>query len=1616
MEKDVALRVEMKSTLDNAAGTMVLRPHAVEMRFGFAHQWVGEVCFDDENLMVSVPNGTALLRQAKRNAAGGDYRLVSTFRFEDSGDEKAFPALCRVGDDVFCRIGGETGTVLKWNAANLGWEPFGSAMPERAFESATTSVRRASALGPMCLLPDGESDMADGKLIFEFNQSTSLVGQLGATGFDFDRIVTMDVANGKSVLYTQAALLELDPRQLAGRPGQAGWIPTDVDVSAACGTVVVPGSYTVYRDVLPGHPHVLLSRGKEQGWSFDGSRWAELSHEQIDRLARENGKLLYDGTFCRWHRDDTVELQCQHDRGTVKKMLKARFDADAGRFDFDRVSAIGYFDHNAWALTDRGLVQPLEDGTIRVFDVPHGVDQAGEAGFFVVPGRNGQEYLALKLTSGDKDTRWLLWQQSRWKMAPDSGEIHEAIQNAEDTLLANGHWKVSRSQINALPVRKLQMHWLWAPPGRFDTVAIDMDHESFPARFDFERINDFVIEGDHLWIATGHGIMLYGISARQMMGWDRLSQDAPEVDELFLHQGTIFASSDSMLFRNDSNRMNDWSRGTDDLPAKKDNSTLLDCADWKVVSDDSRSGRGIVISRRLAEDERDLVEVELSDDKGGLRFDFDVVTSVAGSGKTVALASGRGLLERPDADLDSLRKSFSREGDLPVDADCEVFQFGPEGMVNIYCESAGRLWRLDEESDCWAAVKARDAQRIEQERSSTVAKNSFWYITKEESEELLCMISMPRDKYYTKTDFNAEQGLFDFDVMHDVVSLKEANRVEELFVATEGGVVRRRMDAHGPWERRYCNPERDGVVMGTIYNLAGNGSDVIMLRKASENNSSCRVYKRDEDSWGKSGTVNAAAERFAKLKSLHKSDPGGWAIADIDSYRRLSPTRSPASGPHVGLEHGGQPIWLVDTEAGLLCAHDIVYSLDCYQDRLWLGTAGGCVAYPIASDMWQSNISLNRSLHLATGFLPDYDIWQPADPPRVGFVEQSAEGDALVCFPLDAYDSIRDARYDTRTCLAISPANPHATYSENAGRLSAEEAAKTLHVLNNRLWKWTKSGPYGFQMEFHEGAADLPRNYCMINDGAFRFFDISHTKDRRKAHRAMELSPQLLYVATAGGVMAFDSQSGEPQRLFARAETAGTTENQELESVQRLFYNHRRQSLAAQDTAGSVFLMDCSGDERFADVSAATNDPFAEANIVVDNSLLRWRQESDAAHIRLTNSDLPEDAPYRFFVDGKFSFDHVNQLAADDRGHIYFATGGGVVRAAADTREIEKVYARDFLDRGRSGVAPVSEIIFDRNCPDPSQPKLHARSGTTTWSMFGNDAWQRNEGRQCFEAFRREYTRASDSFWTWVRHPSGVSVQLHKSDPPGVIFGNSMIAPHDSLMSRGRFRWDDLREIELRGNDLFFTTPTGVCHYRYQSVDVSPQFIKLYTRADNGHEHVPMKNVERILGQNETLVAWNDNHVFTARKRDTSDNWTWKVDQSREPKDMKRQRLFSDEDTTAGKPARWGVRFDKKSKQLALHRVKSTTPRKAFDNSTEICAKELDNEDVDCSRSLATPAGIFQACGQKVIWFDTQMAKRQMACRPFAWVGVVLALVLFLWFLRFSSGTSSETDTLEGNG
>jgi len=851
-------------------------------------------------------------------------------------------------------------------------------------------------------------------------------------------------------------------------------------------------------------------------------------------------------------------------------MLKARFDADLGRFDFDQVSAIGYFDHNAWGLTRRGIVQPLEDGTIRVFDLPDGGDPVTDAKFFVLHSGNGDENLALKLTTGNS-TQWLLWQQAAWKTAPDSGDIHDAIQNIEDTLLANANWKVSRSEINAVPVRTLQRRWPWDPDGPFDTVTIDMDHESFPARFDFERINDFAVLDDHLWIATGHGILLYKISTRQFIGCDKLSEQSPGVDTLFLRDGAVFASSHSNLFRNDSNSIKGWSRYEDRSPPQEEDPSLLDSANWKIVSDDNGTDQGISISHRLAEGDKRLVDVELADDGGGLRFDFDTVTSVAGSGQTVALVSQMGLIERPDSDIGSLRRASSRAGDLPKDADCEVFQFGPEGAVNIYCDSGGKLWKQDDQSEHWTGVETGEAARIKEDRSSIAAWNAFWQIKHMQSEQFSFTIGMPQDRNYLPTAFNAEKGLFDFDIMHDAASRVESNRAEELFVATDDGVVRRGIDADGLWERRYCNLDIDGVAPNTIYDLAGNGSPVIMLQKASGNGSICRTYQSEEDLWVKSDDADASAEPFAVFESLHQTGPGGWTVADIKSYNRLSPTRSAATGLAVGLEHNDQPIWLIDTESGLLCAHDVVYNLDFHKDRLWLATAGGCLSYPVSGGEWQSDMGLQSAQHLVAGFLPNYDIWNPSDPPNVGFVEKSAAGDALVCFLLDKHDSIRDAQYDTQTSFVILPTNPDSTYSENTSRLSPEEASATLRVLNSPLWWWTKRGPFHFDIGFHEDAADLPRNYTMLADGAFRFFDISRTKDRKKLHRATELSPQLLYVATAGGVIAFDSHSGEPRKLFAQSETGYGSGTREIKSVRRLFYNDRDNSLTAEDDSGSVF-------------------------------------------------------------------------------------------------------------------------------------------------------------------------------------------------------------------------------------------------------------------------------------------------------------------------------------------------------------------------------------------------------------------------------------------------------------
>jgi hypothetical protein len=1104
-------------------------------------------------------------------------------------------------------------------------------------------------------------------------------------------------------------------------------------------------------------------------------------------------------------------------------------------------------------------------------------------------------------------------------------------------------------------------------------VSLDPAHSEYPGTFDFERINDLVFHNAELWLATDCGVVRVNPQSRQVLGLTVPGSERQVAQIIRTKTGAVYSKAGAKVFHWDD-QTGHWalSSGTDPFASTP---VLFDGEQWRV----EQPGSSLKIMHRLAQADPKPSEVSLVADQGRFRFNFDAVTAVAAEQTVAALVSKRGLIERIGPGLEDVKRA-----DMTASAGAsqlgEVFAFGPKEDQKLYFRQSGTLLEHDRQSGRWTELDA--SRRREVERSFVrrpLAWNERWYVSDTDG-VAKPMVKLPKDPRHTLATYKAQQGLFSFDIFHDVaVCDTDGQSGTDVFLATDGGIVQ--IDRDGTWQRRYADEADDGLSDITITQLAGTSTDDLMACDSLPGATGRSYYKlaADKKKWAALESSAEAVERFARLRSTVCDDPQAWRVIDLGEYRGQRQA-SGDSSPRFSFSWKGEPVWFLDAEAKLVCAHDVAYGVEVYKDEIWAGTAGGCVCLPTQPAGDRLTIDRSGIRLYAKNFIAGYDPWSPPSPRSVGVLKVSQDSGELTAFLLPP-GRRDDAEVDPQNSYEYDPARgAFAAVSDKA------RAAAALKVIDDRFWYWKKLGPRGLAVQFHPGRADVPDSYARLGNGTFRFYDVTCPPGRKPRQRSMVRCLGRLFLLTAGGVMSFDEKTCQPDTLYALADSGAGSSTQSLEDLDELYFARTAGILYARK-GRSVFAFSGSSTERNEAGRAWKEyqgpDPFLNADVLVENDLLKWRQRGEVAKIELPNSDLPPGVPYDFFTGGKFSFDHVRTLAFQG-DKVCLATAGGVVEVDRKTRKILFIHARAFLPENRP-LPDIREIVYDGKNPAPEQRRLYARDGMRDcYALEAKRKWEKlQETSNANAAFHREYTRVEDDFWTWVQPPDSVYVQLHKTVPENLNIGGAAPGAHSELMSRGRLVWDDLREALLLADELLMTTPAGVCRY---TCDLSTQraaYQCLYGRArgaDNSEK--PMTGLERLITDGEDLLTWNQHFVFRGRR--SGGDWHWEVDPALTPQQVSGRKLFVQGDT------RWLVEAADSSGQVCVRQMHA---KAAPDEQGQqvLSAAAGKRESPDLSRAVKTEDAIWYPSSGELIQLDLSMAQAQSRCRLWAWIALGIA-------------------------
>jgi hypothetical protein len=1545
----------------------VMRPHAQDGHLGIACQWGGSLVGQGSTLLAAFPDGLFVFKKE------GSSVVLKSVEVLPSSTGK-IPLICP-GDVVFAVTGDDRCFIFepavdKWQYVDREYE-------RKLREKANTelSVLRQSVLGPSWAL-EQEGDKPVLYLTTKDGQRHPV--NLGRAGLGFDRVVGMALTSTEIIFFTPDGKVTYDKGEVLGIP--KALLPAQAVapemLDADCYTVPAP----------KGGQATCRARQGTDVWVLREAGWEKISSEAFARLSQLE-EPLFEGRYCTWVNDKAIEIRPPAIGGGERGRLpiKTSLNLRTGRFSSDEWVSLAAHKGEIWAFSRVGLVRVSPGGFAEVYlQDDHSYDW-GAGGSLQVISEEKQSWLVAAVrdrASGEE--RLLVWEEGTWRAVNPSESIYQIYQQRQEQILRGVFWRIDRSRVNGSPQRQLERRWAWQPVGQFTSVSIDPHHARYPDVFDFERVNGLGFFAGEIWLATDAGVIALTPSTAEITYFCSIQPGTP-VSKLAEHGGTLYAEA-GQVFRWEKNTRQ-WQPAMGENPFEYP-PVLLSTNRWRVVERPK-----LEISYRWSADSAQLEPVPIvGDPSGGYRFEFDVVSSVLPAGRVLVLVSASGLIERSlDNPADVRRVSLPDSG--IVANNVELFAFGPKEQQEIIARVGTNLFQRDS-SGRWVRLAADRRSRVEPFLGKFLAWTRSWYVEKGPP-PIKVRVRFPKDLRYKIAVFIEDRGLFDFDCFTDVCVYPASQNSSVVFIATEGGIGY--MDAEGHWFRRYADVAEDGIPCMRVGSLARRGDSQLLAQAVLQPRGveSFYQFRREEQRWEPFNVGPETREVFARFRSLLFENPGGWAGADLKKYHHESGQEPAASFPSLSLAWRGEPVWLIEHQQRICFAHDVRYSVQWHGGELWYGTGGGVLREKPPWAKTDSSRSWSGPRLYVQDFGAKTDLWHPTAPAAVGLIKEvQPVGSPMVL-------------------LLTSPGAVGPSLSFDFSRAFKYEGGKDgfvpaigvdpptiARVINDGFWYWLKRGPGLLTVEFHQGRAEIPPRYVRLGKGTFRFFDLISSLPQQLPLVSISSHAGRLFVATEGGLMSFDAKQGTPAKLYALAfsETGGNLVP--IKRVVGLFFSHKRKRLFARcevpigNSSREVWLWfkEIPGggisDGRWFLCSEV--DPLEDFDVVVDNELLTWRQKPTGADVHIKKSDVEPGTPYELFFEGKFSFDHVFSVATAGP-FVWLATAGGAVAIEPENHRIERVFARCF------GLSEQQRLPDLREICSSQSPKagvlLYAR--TAGKRSFENDlplsgkdlgVWREvppEVADPAFEAAYRKDTPAPE-FWSWVQPPEGIYVQIHPTRPSGLRFGASAPLPHYSLMSRGRFSWDDLRDAVLVGQELVFATPAGICVYRVDPFEEVARLKEIHGRCgtEEGAE-VPMTDIERIVSEGDELAAWNRKHVFRGRR--TSEGWYWEVDATRLPADMESTRRLV---TSTGE---WHIIGGQKGRGVTvvyLPKDNSGSRRIVLESASISLAS------YDLPRAVLVDQKILIPGKKGVLCIDLEFAERQKVWRPIAMAIALLSLIV----------------------
>ncbi len=1537
---------------------------------GVGWQWASGILSIESHLLVSTPAGAIIFARSAGRLVPASYHQGPTSAGEGPALDPGPPAT----------ISWPGGPRLVWDSISASLRPATSDEQQLSPPpQPLADLLRNSVLGPRWAIEDAAQTLT---LSMMTASGERCPVHLDSQGFGFDLIGGMALTQTEIVFYTRDGTVRYDRATGVGIPQQIETgeaVPLQA-LEAQCRTIEAP----------PGAALALLGRMPKVAWVLQGGRWSQVAAAQ---LAPNRPRPLWEGKYCRWRSDAEIHLTIpgKNPSRELSKTITTGLDLSCGRLHVDQWTAIVAYHGGIWAITRAGVIRINPAGYAEISlpqDSPYNWQAGGT--FELLTEDSKTTWLVMALQRADSQKQELLvWDQSRWRPLSEDEPLYKLYEQRSELLLQGGQWRVRRSQINGVPIRTLERHWPWQESGRFLSVSIDPRHPRYPDVFDYERVNDVTFFQGQLWVASDAGVLRVSVPGAVIVDVSPSPSGDP-VERICVRDGKLFIQANG-IFQWDQ-AAGKWIPTNGEDPFAEQH-TLWESRRWKVTAQPETE-----IWHRLAGGDQTLTRVAIvQDPQGGFRFDFDVVTTCQGEKDSVFLLSKRGVIERRFSQPDELLP-VPLTGGRVTDESTKLFSVGPKETERLVIEhqgvfytreSAGKLWRqVDEGTRKWIIATHR--------RYETWSLS--WFV---ESRQVggKVKVRFADDRAYKSTDFLAPAGLFDFDLVNDLAVLPAGPGGHLVMLATQGGIVD--VAPKEGWRRRYASLEEDGIPHARVTGLAGSTRARLVAKVAlagPEPTAKYYEFQAPEARWVLLPSSPPAEDVYRRLRCMLFNNPSGWTAADLAAYRLLGGHVPSTYEAPLTITWGNQPVWLVDTTDGVAFAHDVRHSVESHDGSLWVATDGGIVRWFFPPESSQQRPSSSDLEIFAADFIERWDFFAPASPPALGLIKYVEPAKALVTLGIKGvpsgekageYDPFRGFRWDPN--------------QKAFRRTTPDEARHAQTIVDDGFWFWRKDGLRQVTVGFHAGRAEIPRNYTFIQDGTFRFYDPTPPSPAFPRLRSILSIQGQLFVATAGGIMVFNGGDSYPAKLYAMGDTPDGGRKLSLERPLGMFYHV---------VTGRVFVV-CNDDQNPGSapllflfepghphqkrpdrwVLFSGSDPFQDADLLVNNELLMWRQLTTEARVELKNTDLLPDTPYQLFHDGKFAFDYVVAIAPVGQT-VWAATAGGAVEFGTTDRRIRRIFAQCFGIGPERQLPDVREVVASPLTPSDREKELYARTGSKEAFRFEVGPpgelgrWIPVSGEiaeQIFDAAYRKATLAPD-FWSWVQPPDGIYVELQRTDPPKLRCGRSTPEAHVPLMSRGRFIWDDLREAVLVEDELLVATPAGICVYAIDLPAQKAQFQMLYGAIDTGHgNNIPMTGIERLVNEGTELAAWNDSHVFRGTR--TSSGWQWELDSSRRPAEMSHTRRWV---TSAGQ---WKLVADTDGRGLTVTFSPSFEGGKSH---TVLHAPWIGVRGYEIARAVFYSQGVLVPGPKGVLWIDLEFAKRQRMWRYPALAATMGCSLLFL--------------------